>query len=240
MSELSDQTDLKLNNEDSAVHDENAVFDMDEEVPLNPSSTDEESLKKFWIYITGLILAFTSGLIFTVNNVVIQTMSLDFTETLLIRSMIQIVFIGLILLFKQETLWPSIGLHPNRLKALILLQGLLGGLMIICAFISVLFLPLGDAMTLMFSTPISTMILAAIFLGHRLRLFKLTFGMVLLSGTILVVRPPFLFKAKDPDGDHDKLYFIGVVVALFASVAGGCVSIVLNFCQNVNSLVLLW
>ena len=50
--------------------------------------------------------------------------------------------------------------------------GLWGGLMVICAVSCVTFMPLGDAMTVLFTAPLSTMIVAAVFLGHRLRLYR--------------------------------------------------------------------
>lgn len=65
--------------------------------------------------------------------------------------------------------------------------------MIICAYSCVLLMPLGDALTLIFSAPVSTMVIAALVLGQRLRLYKLSFALILLIGTVFVVRPPFLF-----------------------------------------------
>ena len=42
------------------------------------------------------------------------------------------------------------------------------------------------------------MVLSAIFLGHRLRLFKILTALILCAGVILVVRPPFLFPEDMP------------------------------------------
>ena len=177
---------------------EGHVVDVPDDLPIvpqeEPPPVEGQSFSSRWRSLFGLILAFVSGLIFTGNNCVIQTFSLDFAETLLIRSSVQVIFIGLILLIKGWTIWPKIGEKYNRLRALIVFQGFWGGLMITCAFCSVLYLPLGDALTLIFSAPLSTMVMAAIFLGHRLRLYKISLGLILLTGTILVVRPPFIFS----------------------------------------------
>ena len=67
--------------------------------------------------------------------------------------------------------------------------------MVICAVSCVTFMPLGDAMTLLFTAPLSTMIAAAIFLGHRLRLYRIFNVILLVSGAVLVIRPPFIFEA---------------------------------------------
>ena len=77
-----------------------------------------------------------------------------------------------------------------------------------CSFSCVLFLPLGDALTLIFSAPLSTMVMTAIFLGHKLRLYKVTFALILLTGTVLVVRPPFLFpSSKGTTVQHNDFSF---------------------------------
>lgn len=126
-------------------------------------------------------------------------------------------------------------------------------------------MPLGDALTLIFSAPLSTMVTAAIFLKHRLRLFKITAGVILVIGTVLVIKPPFIFNPDLDDIDdtvdrsnnnrsmvtsfysslyhhdkHDSLYFIGVIIALSSAMADGFLNVAINFCKEVNSLVLLW
>ena len=143
-------------------------------------------------------------------------------------------------------------------------QGVVGALMVMFGFCCVIFLPLGDALTLLFSAPLSTMILAAIFLGHRLRMFKVIFGILLLIGTVLVIQPEFLFPQSDKGTKHlsrwlfpfmpklfregskkmledqKQKYYIGVALALGSAIADGFVNVAINFCQGVESLVLLW
>ena len=134
----------------------------------------------------------------------IQTLKLDYSDTLLIRSLVQITLIGSVCIYKGFSLWPNIGSNTRKLRALIVFQGIFGSLLIICSFSCVLFMPLGDALTLIFSAPLSTMVLAAIFLGHRLRLFKITAGILLIIGTVLVIKPPFLFKPEDDDSNPEQ------------------------------------
>ena len=54
----------------------------------------------------------------------------------------------------------------------IIIQSYVGGWMILSRFASVLLIPLGDALTIIFSAPIFTTILAKIFLGHKLKSFR--------------------------------------------------------------------
>ena len=66
--------------------------------------------------------------------------------------------------------------------------------MVICAVSSVTLMPLGDAMTLLFTAPFSTMIVAAMFLGHRLRLYRILCALLLIGGAVFVIRPSFIFE----------------------------------------------
>ena len=134
----------------------------------------------------------------------IQTLKLDYSDTLLIRSIVQILIMGIICIYKGLSFWPKVGSNPRKVRALIVFQAIFGSLLIICSFSCVLFMPLGDALTLIFSAPLSTMVLAAIFLGHRLRLFRITAAILLIIGTILVVKPPFLFKPDDDETNMDS------------------------------------
>ena len=62
-----------------------------------------------------------------------------------------------------------------------------------CVYLSVTTIPLGDALTLVYSSPLYTMIISSIVFGHRLRLYKLSLGLTLVIGIVLVVQPPFIF-----------------------------------------------
>ena len=65
--------------------------------------------------------------------------------------------------------------------------------MVICAISSVTLMPLGDAMTLLFTAPFSTMVIAAFFLGHRMRLYRILCALLLIGGAVFVIRPSFIF-----------------------------------------------
>lgn len=74
--------------------------------------------------------------------------------------------------------------------------GFLHGFIILSTFVSVVLMPLGEAMTLILACPIFTAILARIFLGHRLMGWKIFFGIILFVGIFLVLQPPFLFPPE--------------------------------------------
>ena len=186
-----------VHNSENQETENHAIDIPDKEAIIQPIGKGNKSLTRYFQspghFFLGVFYAFMSGFIFTLNNWAIQSQRLDFSETIIVRGVAQIGIIGCINFYKGNHLWPSVGDKPNKLRALMLMQGLFAGIMVICTYCCLLFLPLGDALTLIFSAPLATMTMAAIFLGQSLRLYKISFGLVLLSGTVLVVRPPFLF-----------------------------------------------
>ena len=197
-------------------------------------------------------------------------MNLDYADTMLVRSLTQVFILSLVIMYKGLSIFPNHG-EENMIKIRILtiVQGFWGAIMITCGFCCVLFMPLGDAMTVLFTTPLSTMIMAAIFLKHRLRLFKITCCLMLLSGAVLVIRPTFLFPDPDPDLDfvsqtlntslkgfqslialedhyqeqhdyHNYYYYIGALIAFVSALSDGCLNVAINYCHQVKPAVLLW
>merc|ERR1712016_19809 len=103
--------------------------------------------------------------------------------------------------------------------------------------------------------------MAAIFLGHRLRLFRISLGLLLLIGVVLVIQPPFIFPdykdviqnyfiksqfhtwlqiqtSRKEFNYRTKFYYIGVIIALSAALAKGVLNICVNQCAKIKSTVL--
>ena len=76
--------------------------------------------KKSWKKIIGITLAFSSGLIFTANNCLIQTLNLDFSDALLVRSIIQIILLAIVCKAKGLSLWPKVS---EKLRSIMVFQG---------------------------------------------------------------------------------------------------------------------
>ena len=123
--------------------------------------------------------------------------------------------------------------------------------MILELFVAVRLMPLGEAMTLIFSSPLFTAIAMRIFHGTRLRLWKAIFITALLVGIILVMQPPLIFGDKG-DSERDTKYFIGAILALTCSVSSGITSVIVSgplsvvrssvvvFCVGLASLVIVF
>ena len=211
----------------------------DSDSPLLSKSKTElkETTRNFKHEIIGCVLAFISGVIFTVNNIIIQVRKLDFTDIVLVRSTLQILLIGGLCYFKNLSLFPKLEENSTRTKIVMIVQGFLGGLMIIMSFGCVRLMPLGDASTLLFSSPIFTMILACLCLNHKLVPIRVLFITILMIGTILVVQPPFIFGEETSNSTE---YYIGAILGISTAFVDGLVNISINFCTEINPLVLLW
>ena len=73
-------------------------------------------------------------------------------------------------------------------------QGLCNVICLMGEIICVTLMPIGDATSIIMSSPLPAMILSRIFLGHRLRLYKIVCGTMLYLGVVFVVQPPFIFN----------------------------------------------
>ena len=115
----------------------------------------------------------------------------------------------------------------------IFFQAILGALKLYLTFACLQFLPLGDAITIMFIEPLFTVILSFLFLHVSAGLIKILLCFGLLAGMAMSVQPPFLFGPKtiimvanvtDQIDEEAKAltddYFTGVMMALGCAVLG--------------------
>ena len=129
-------------------------------------------------------------------------MSLNFSDAMIVRYFVQVVSLLIIICMKNirgEGKSPlkmveSFKNLGTRSLVLLIFQGLSNGLCVLGEFMCVSFMPIGDATAIIFSSPLPSMVLSALFLGHTLKLYKMSCGIMLYLGVILVVKPPFLFN----------------------------------------------
>lgn len=67
------------------------------------------------------------------------------------------------------------------------------------------YLPLGDALTLIFTEPLWTVAASKLVLGTRIGPWKFCFALVLLTGMFLCIQPPFLFGARPEEGGQNDV-----------------------------------
>eukprot|EP00095_Tigriopus_kingsejongensis_P010856 maker-scaffold592_size129239-snap-gene-0.18 protein:Tk10856 transcript:maker-scaffold592_size129239-snap-gene-0.18-mRNA-1 annotation:"hypothetical protein L798_07567" len=186
----------------------------------------------------GLILALFSGVIFTASSFLIQWCHVDFVEAALVRSVLQTLVMVILTKFLGQSVWPSDEVASALEKTYLIVQGLVGGAMTLLGYAAIAMIPLGDALTLFFASPLFAAVFGHILLGHRLKLWKMSFSVLLLCGVTFVVRPPMIFpvshpyafrRRRSPHGigslPHDDAYFFGSGLALLGALLGGVYSV---------------
>nr|CAD7200466.1 unnamed protein product [Timema douglasi] len=138
----------------------------------------------------GVLLAFLSGTFFTLSSAALKALkSVDPMELLMIRSALQV---AVMLAVAYRGAHNVVG--PRGYRLLLQLQGIVGGITLVLLFYSFRRLPLGDATTIIFSSPMFVMLLSLIFLREPCGFFRTTVVCLLLAGVILISKPPFIFQ----------------------------------------------
>lgn len=94
-------------------------------------------------------------------------------------------------------------------------RGLIGTCAMGTGFTALAFLPLPEATAIGFAAPILTVILAAMFLGEQVRLFRLSAVLVGMVGVTVVLSPRFTALGND---DLTALAAVGALAALVSAV----------------------
>jgi len=161
------------------------------------SSSDclESETKINWTFIKGIVLSTLSGILFCSNNFIIKEFKVIPVDAVLVRGVVQVSFLTAYSLLKSHQIRPA----THRLLALALTQGFFGGVSFIAALLAVSYMPVADALVVMFSDPLITMVVASIFLGERMNVLRVCTGLTILTGVTLVCQPPFIFGSGESE-----------------------------------------
>ena len=81
----------------------------------------------------------------------------------------------------------------------LVLLAITGGLRVLFIFLSFSQLPLGDATTILFSSPVLVMVLSVFFLKEKCGVFRVVAAVTLISGVSLIAKPPFIFGQEEEE-----------------------------------------
>ncbi len=147
-------------------------------------SKDEAASSKF----IGIFLAAVSGLFFTLCSVMVKLLRrIDPSEVLLFRAIVQLALTIPIMALARAN-----PLGPKNVRLMVYFQGVVGCLTVTCIFIGFARLPVGDAATIIFCSPIFVMIFSHIILREHCGMFRLLVISLLMIGVVLIAKPPFL------------------------------------------------
>lgn len=97
-------------------------------------------------------------------------------------------------------------------------QGVIGCLTVTCIFIGFARLPVGDAATIIFCSPIFVMVFSHVILREHCGLFRVLVIAMLLVGVVLIARPPFLQKILHLDTNSNNNNYSNNQVSPFCSL----------------------
>ena len=206
----------------------------------------------------GGLCAFISAFLLLMSNTLLKKMELNPVMAYLGRALLQTLVSSLVIGIKNDSFWIwKIDLNQNivRARILLLLGPMFFALFNVLDLVAVIFMPIGDAMTLILCSAVPTIFLAAIFLGERLRMYKVICTIMVVSGIVFVIRPPFLFNDRieledSKSNNEDKWsrsnhYYIGVIAAvicMFCAASFRTIIQLLNKYEitNLTELLLLY
>ncbi|MCY4336605.1 MAG: DMT family transporter [Litoreibacter sp.] len=111
----------------------------------------------------------------------------------------------------------STGLKTNNLQGHVW-RGLVGTMGMSLGFSALGFLPLSEVKAIQYAQPVLVVIFAAMFLGERVRAFRLTAVALGMIGVLIIMSPRF--TALD-EGGVDPVLALGAVLAFGSAVAAG-------------------
>ncbi|XP_014602710.1 PREDICTED: solute carrier family 35 member G1-like [Polistes canadensis] len=192
----------------------------------NNIETYQEGTKWF-----GILLAFLSGTFFTISSALVKAIrNVDPMILLIIRAVLQILVMVIIAIKTTKNI-----LGPKNQQMLIHLQGFVGGMTLSLLYYSFRKLPLGDATTIIFSSPIIVIVLSFVFLKEPCGLLRIIVACVLFTGVILVARPPLLFQIHKAES-YDV---IGYVYALTATLFTALNIVIMRKCQEIHYSIIV-
>ena len=132
-----------------------------------------------WMALAAVSLAVSAMLIRTAGQ------TLDTFVIIFFRNLIAV------LLMAPFLIWPRyIGFVPKR-PGLLALRGVSAFLTMASWFSALMYLPTGEAVALNFTAPLFVTVLAALFIGERVRAHRITAVLIGLSGVLVILQPGF-------------------------------------------------
>ncbi|KAK2575463.1 hypothetical protein KPH14_011194 [Odynerus spinipes] len=192
----------------------------------NNIETYKEGTKWF-----GIFLAFLSGTFFTISSALVKAVrNVDPMLLLIIRAILQILTMIIVAIKMSKNLS-----GPKGQRMLIHLQGFVGGITLSLLYYSFRKLPLGDATTIIFSSPIIVIALSFLLLKEPCGLLRLVVVCALFTGVILVAKPPFIFQMHKAE-TYD---IVGYACALTATLFTALNIVIMRKCLEIHYSVIV-
>ena len=185
----------------------------------------------------GFMCAVLAGLCFTSSNVMVKYIpTVNSWQLLFLRCLAQLLTMLPVILAGGHS---TLGTPDFATRWRIAAQGVLGGLLLLAIFEAVARLPLGDCTAIFFSAPAFTMVLSCCLLRDHCGVWRCLVAAVLLSGVLILSRPPALFPSPGPaEANAGRYELIGILSALAVPVLSAWIVIITRSVSTIRDIIL--
>ncbi|CAK9813234.1 Solute carrier family 35 member G1 [Anthophora quadrimaculata] len=175
----------------------------------NTAETYQEGTKWF-----GVFLAFLSGTFFTISSALVKAVQNVHPMVLLgIRAILQMLVMAGVAMKVSKSLF-----GPKGQRMLLHLQGVVGGATLSLLYYSFRKLPIGDATTIIFSSPVIVIALSFILLKEPCGILRVIVMCALFAGVVFVAKPPFLFQNQRVESYNIMGYVCAILATFFTAL----------------------
>jgi len=108
------------------------------------------------------------------------------------------------------------------------------------ALYCVTLMPVPDALTIIFTSPLPTFILAVLLMGEKPNAVKIVAMASLLFGVVMVCKPSFIFTNQQVDKHVNPQIYLGLTLAILSSIFTGFTNVIASFTKEVNNGVIVF
>lgn len=179
----------------------------------------------------GILLAAISCFFFATSALIVKISNLHPMELLAVRGTIQGILVSPIVISTGNSF-----VGPSGSRSLLLARAVLGAVALVMGFASIHLIPLADAATVIFTSPVFVSIFACLCLGEVCCWFDVSMIALTLVGVLLVSKPSFSFIST---GTWTGI--VGTICGLIAAMLTALAFIVLRQLKQVHySVTVFW
>ncbi|CAG2106652.1 unnamed protein product [Medioppia subpectinata] len=183
----------------------------------------------------GLLMALISVVCFSIGSVIVKVLTEMHTiQVLVIRCVIQFIFYTITALIYRYPL-----MAPKGHRVDLTLRCISGTISLIAIFMAYRLMPLADASTIHFASPVFVTIFAYFILKEPLTVLQVLTGTITLTGVVIIAKPEFLFGAETESVHESRL--LGTCLASVAAVTASLSMITLRRLKSTPvAVVVMW
>lgn len=167
----------------------------------------------------GILCAFISVLCFSFNSVIVKLLKFNYgipgIQVLVTRALFQFTVCGLVVIFKRDSFW-----GVSNTRWILVCRAFTGTLSMCCVFTAFNMIPIGDATTIYFSSPVLVTVFAYFLLDEPFRFIQFATCVLTVVGVGFISKPEFLF-GKQTDIHYPYMLFgqtLAIVAAITSSI----------------------